>query len=161
MFNKSCFSFRLTIFANKTNTISLWDIFYIRKSYRKLTFSIGTETSRLSWNKRWSCMCSKSLYLSNLLQMLIGPNEMLNYTKHQDDTLDVSCLMLATMNLDLQKQHENVEAINMIKCLKILVQAQAKQEMFEVSRTFFHCRLTKKSPIKPHVKQFFFYYAWT
>lgn len=37
------------------------------------------------------------------------------YKKRQDDVLDVSYIMLATMNSRLQKQHKNMEAFDMIK----------------------------------------------
>ena len=36
------------------------------------------------------------------------------YKKHQDDALDVGCLILSTMTFELQKQHENMEAYDMI-----------------------------------------------
>ncbi|KAI5652394.1 hypothetical protein M9H77_29581 [Catharanthus roseus] len=37
------------------------------------------------------------------------------YSKHKDDSNDVTCLMLATMESELQKQFEEVEAYEMIK----------------------------------------------
>ena len=40
------------------------------------------------------------------------------YKKACDESLDVSCLMLAAMNSDLQKQFENIEAYDMIVALK-------------------------------------------
>ena len=42
------------------------------------------------------------------------------YKKHQNDTLDVSCLVLATMDFELQKQHEKMGAFDMIEHLKEL-----------------------------------------
>ncbi|KAK8652196.1 hypothetical protein V6N13_061218 [Hibiscus sabdariffa] len=36
------------------------------------------------------------------------------FKKHMDDMVDVGCLMLATMNSELQKQHENMVAYEMI-----------------------------------------------
>ena len=53
------------------------------------------------------------------------------YQKHKDDALDASCLMLATMNSDLQKQFENVEAYDMIESLKNLFQEQARTERYQ------------------------------
>ncbi|KAG6532166.1 hypothetical protein ZIOFF_006004 [Zingiber officinale] len=47
------------------------------------------------------------------------------YKKHQDDALDVSCLMLATMNSELQKQHELMTAYDMVEHLRQLYQGQA------------------------------------
>ncbi|MEX5533334.1 hypothetical protein, partial [Pseudomonas syringae] len=40
------------------------------------------------------------------------------FKKLQDDAIDVSCLMLVSMNSELQKQHENMEAYDMIVHLK-------------------------------------------
>ncbi|OMO97034.1 hypothetical protein CCACVL1_04694 [Corchorus capsularis] len=56
------------------------------------------------------------------------------YKKHQDDALDVACLMLATMTPDLQKHHEEMDAFDMIKHLKQLYQGQARQERIDVSK---------------------------
>ena len=39
------------------------------------------------------------------------------FKKHQDDALDVSCLILATMNSELQKQHELMGAYDMVEHL--------------------------------------------
>ncbi|PKI48607.1 hypothetical protein CRG98_031026 [Punica granatum] len=36
------------------------------------------------------------------------------YRKHQDDAVNIGCLMLATMGSELQKQHENMGAYDMI-----------------------------------------------
>ena len=44
------------------------------------------------------------------------------YKKHQDDALDVESHMLATMNFELQKQHENMNAYDMVVHLKKLNQ---------------------------------------
>ena len=48
------------------------------------------------------------------------------YRKHLDDMVDVGCLMLATMNPELQKQHEDMVAYEMIEHLKELYQGQAR-----------------------------------
>lgn len=55
------------------------------------------------------------------------------------------------MNSKLQKQHENMEAFNVIQHLKILYKEQARHEQFEVSKVFFQTRITEGSPIGPHV----------
>ncbi|KAG8489272.1 hypothetical protein CXB51_017288 [Gossypium anomalum] len=47
------------------------------------------------------------------------------YKKHLDEMVDVGCLMLATMNPDLQKQHEDM--------------------------ALFQCKLAEGSPVGPHV----------
>lgn len=73
------------------------------------------------------------------------------YNKHQNDALDASCLMLATMNSNLQKQHENIEVFDMIKHLKMFFQMQTMQERFEALRALFQCRLADGSSVGPHV----------
>ncbi|XP_038706913.1 uncharacterized protein LOC120002286 [Tripterygium wilfordii] len=81
------------------------------------------------------------------------------YKKHQDDSLDVGCLMLATvlsylsatMNSELQKQHENMEAFEMIEHLKKLFQEQARQERYDISKALFQCRMVEGSSVNSHV----------
>ncbi|KAG8482959.1 hypothetical protein CXB51_022006 [Gossypium anomalum] len=73
------------------------------------------------------------------------------YKKHLDDMVDVGCLMLATMNPELQKQHEDMVAYDMIEHLKELYQGQARQERFDISKALFQCKLAEGSPIGPHV----------
>ena len=44
------------------------------------------------------------------------------YTKHQNDLVDVKCLMLVTMESELQKQMVDMEAFTMIAYLKEMFQ---------------------------------------
>ncbi|PKI74361.1 hypothetical protein CRG98_005241 [Punica granatum] len=53
--------------------------------------------------------------------------------KHLEDTVKVECLVLATMDPELQKQHENIVAYDMIIHLRQLYQEQARHERFEIS----------------------------
>ncbi|KAK8686016.1 hypothetical protein V6N13_125044 [Hibiscus sabdariffa] len=48
------------------------------------------------------------------------------FKKHMDAMLDVRCLMLATMTLELQKQHEDMVAYEMIQNLKEIYEGQAR-----------------------------------
>lgn len=50
------------------------------------------------------------------------------YRKHHDDALDMSCFMLATMKSELQKQHEDMDAYEMIAHLKNLFVGHAREE---------------------------------
>ena len=59
--------------------------------------------------------------------------------------------MLATMNSDLQKQFENMEAHDMIVQLRNLFQEQARTERFETSKALYKCKLAGGSPVSPHV----------
>ncbi|CAJ2644998.1 unnamed protein product [Trifolium pratense] len=73
------------------------------------------------------------------------------YQKRLDDALDAKCLMLATMTSELQKQHEEMNAFDMIEHLKTLYQEQARIERFEVSKALFQAKLSEGSPVSPHV----------
>ncbi|XP_017621219.1 uncharacterized protein LOC108465401 [Gossypium arboreum] len=73
------------------------------------------------------------------------------YKKHFDDMVDVGCLMLATMNPELQKQYEDMVAYDMIEHLKELYQGQSRKERFNISKALFQCKLAEGSPVGPHV----------
>jgi hypothetical protein len=68
-----------------------------------------------------------------------------------DDALNVSCLMLATMSPDLQKQYEHVDAYTMIQGLLGIFENQARAERYNISKALFACKLTEGSPVSPHV----------
>ncbi|KAI3718805.1 hypothetical protein L6452_19689 [Arctium lappa] len=73
------------------------------------------------------------------------------FKKHDEDALDVSCLMLITMEPELQKQHENMGAFDMIEHLKLLFQEQARHERYETSMELFRCRMSEGSPVGTHM----------
>ncbi|WVZ57947.1 hypothetical protein U9M48_008275 [Paspalum notatum var. saurae] len=73
------------------------------------------------------------------------------YEKHCNDSLDVSCLMLATMSPELQKQYEDSEAYNMIEGLRGMFENQARVERYNISKDLFCSKLTEGSPVSPHV----------
>ncbi|KAK8708456.1 hypothetical protein V6N13_059496 [Hibiscus sabdariffa] len=53
-----------------------------------------------------------------------------DFEKLMDDMVDVGCLMLATMNPELQKQHEDMVAYEMIQNLKEIYERQACHERY-------------------------------
>ncbi|XP_074591084.1 uncharacterized protein LOC141846973 [Curcuma longa] len=55
------------------------------------------------------------------------------------------------MNSKLQKQHENMDAYDMVEHLKQLYQGKARHERFEVSKTLFECKMQERTPIETHV----------
>ncbi|KAK8986903.1 hypothetical protein V6N11_055220 [Hibiscus sabdariffa] len=73
------------------------------------------------------------------------------FKKHLDDMLDVSCLMLATMSPELQKQHEDMNAYNMIQNLKEIYEGQARQERYETFKALFQCKMSEGSLVGAHV----------
>ena len=73
------------------------------------------------------------------------------YEKHCDDSVNVSCLMLATMSPDLQKQYEHTDAYHMIGGLRGMFENQARVERYNISKYLFSCKLAEGSPVSPHV----------
>ncbi|KAL4326131.1 hypothetical protein GQ457_11G022160 [Hibiscus cannabinus] len=73
------------------------------------------------------------------------------FKKHMDDMLDVGCLMLATMTPELQKQHEDMVAYEMIQNLKEIYEGQARQERYETSKALFQCKMSEGSPVGAQV----------
>ncbi|KAI4347677.1 hypothetical protein L6164_008467 [Bauhinia variegata] len=81
-----------------------------------------------------------------------APHAKINaHRMHSDDALDVACLMLATMDSKLQKQHENMDAFDMLGHLKKLYEEQARHERYDVSKELFRCKLADGSPVKSYV----------
>ncbi|KAL4376280.1 hypothetical protein GQ457_02G023460 [Hibiscus cannabinus] len=68
-----------------------------------------------------------------------------------DDMLDVGCLMLATMTPELQKQHEDMVAYEMIQNLKEIYEGKARQERYETSKALFQCKMSEGSPVGAHI----------
>ncbi|KAK8597310.1 hypothetical protein V6N12_065781 [Hibiscus sabdariffa] len=73
------------------------------------------------------------------------------FKKYMDDMVDVGCLMLATMDSELQKQHENMVAYEMIQNLKEIYEGQARQERYETSKALFQCKMTEGTLVGAHV----------
>jgi hypothetical protein len=73
------------------------------------------------------------------------------YEKHCNDSLNVSCLMLATMSPDLQKQYQHADAHSMIERLHGMFENQARTGRYNISKSLFACKLAEGSPVSPHV----------
>ena len=74
------------------------------------------------------------------------------YRRASDANLEVSCLMLACMEPELQMQFKtNHEAHDMIVVLQDMFQTQARTERFNVSNAFVECKLTEGAAVGPHV----------
>ena len=71
--------------------------------------------------------------------------------KHSDDAVDATCLMLATMNSELQKQFENMMAFNIVVQLKNLFQAQARVERYEMTKALHECKMVEGASVSTHV----------
>ena len=74
------------------------------------------------------------------------------YRKACDNNLEVSCLMLACMEPNIQMQFEtNHEAHDMIVALQDMFQTQARTERFNVSKAFVESKLAEGAAVGPHV----------
>ena len=73
------------------------------------------------------------------------------WLKLVDNSIDVSCLMLATMIPDLQKDLENLGAYDMIIHLKELFQQQARTERFDTVRALHSCKMEEGGNVSTHV----------
>ncbi|KAK8690816.1 hypothetical protein V6N13_074342 [Hibiscus sabdariffa] len=73
------------------------------------------------------------------------------FEKHMDDMLDVRSLVLATITLELQKQHEYVVSYEMIQNLKEIFEGQARQERYETSKDLFQCKMSEGIRVGAHV----------
>ncbi|KAL6565027.1 hypothetical protein OROMI_016477 [Orobanche minor] len=73
------------------------------------------------------------------------------YNKHVNDSLDVTCLMLATTNSELQIQFEDMEAYEMMGQLKELFQEQARQERFATTKALNGCKMSSGTSVSAHV----------
>jgi hypothetical protein len=73
------------------------------------------------------------------------------HEKRYDDALNVSCLMLATMSPNLQKQYEHVDAYTMIQGLRGMFENQTRPKRYNISKALFACKLAEGSLVSPHV----------
>ena len=63
------------------------------------------------------------------------------YQKHIADSEMASCIMLASMSIELQMQHETMEAYDIIIHLKELFYKHARFERFEISKLLFSTKM--------------------
>lgn len=73
------------------------------------------------------------------------------FQKYVDDSVEVSCLMLATMIPGLQKDLELMDAHEMILCLKEMFQVQARQERYETTKALHSCKMAEGTSVSAHV----------
>ena len=74
-----------------------------------------------------------------------------DYSKHLNDSVVVTCLMVTTMNSELHKQFEEMEAFDMMVHLKGMFQEQARQERFTTTKALNACKMTPVTSVSAHV----------
>jgi hypothetical protein len=73
------------------------------------------------------------------------------WEKHSGDITDVVCLMLGTMNSDLQKQFEDKESpVEIITTLKNMFQELARTERYNLVKSLVECKMSSGSSVSSH-----------
>src|SRR5215216_4190253 len=68
-----------------------------------------------------------------------------------DDYLIVQCAMLYSLESGLQRRFERHEAYEMFQELKLIFQANARVERYEVSNKFYSCKMEENSSVSEHI----------
>src|SRR5262249_21720945 len=77
-------------------------------------------------------------------------NERNAYNKHIEDNETETCVMLASISPELQKQHEHMDAPTILFHLKELFDEQSRNERYEISRALFRCKMAEGSSVAQH-----------
>nr|KAJ0203071.1 hypothetical protein LSAT_V11C500237330 [Lactuca sativa] len=73
------------------------------------------------------------------------------WKKHINDSLDVSCLMLASIVPNLQRDLEHFTVFDMIEYLKQMSGQQDRTEMFEIVRALHGMKMEDSGNVNKHV----------
>ncbi|KAG6430369.1 hypothetical protein SASPL_108434 [Salvia splendens] len=73
------------------------------------------------------------------------------HQKHIDNASDSQCVMLSSMSLELQGQHEHMFPYEMLKHLESLYASQAQTMEYEILHYLFKCKLHDGSKVSEHV----------
>lgn len=68
-----------------------------------------------------------------------------------DDSIDVSCIILAILITDLQRDLEHFTAFDMIEHLKKMFDQQARIKRFETVRALYACRIEETENVSNHI----------
>ncbi|KAL8098275.1 hypothetical protein AgCh_031152 [Apium graveolens] len=73
------------------------------------------------------------------------------YRKWIDNANVAQYIMLASMNIELQKQHEHMDAHTILMHLQELYDVAGRTARYEISKELFGCRMSKGSSVNNHV----------
>ncbi|KAL8108681.1 hypothetical protein AgCh_024953 [Apium graveolens] len=73
------------------------------------------------------------------------------YRRWIDDANVAQCIMLASMNIELQKQHEHMDAHTILMYLQELYDVAGRTARYEISKELFGCRMSEGSSVNDHV----------
>ena len=69
----------------------------------------------------------------------------------QNDFLTVKCIILASMNNELQRQHDSMDTQSILLNLKELYGEHSRSTRYEISKQLFHARMIEETSIQNHV----------
>ncbi|KAL4590248.1 hypothetical protein LXL04_003174 [Taraxacum kok-saghyz] len=136
--------------GNHTNSFSLRSVLEKDKL---------NHTNFLDWYRNLRIVLKQEKRLNVLDEPLIEEPPVTPKNAHDpwlklvDNSIDVSCLMLATMIPDLQKDLENLGAYDMIIHLKELFQQQARTERFDTVRALHSFKMEEGGNVITHPKK--------
>ena len=79
------------------------------------------------------------------------------YDEHQahrswmDEANVAQCIMLASMNSELQKQHEYMDAYTILIHLQELYHVEGRTARYEISKELFRCKMAEGTSVNDHV----------
>jgi transposase InsO family protein len=79
------------------------------------------------------------------------------YTKHEEDELDVSSLLVTLMSPELQRQFEAKSSYIIMSQLKKMFQEQARVERYNVTKGFLGCKMAEGTSVSAHMLQMMSY----
>ena len=73
------------------------------------------------------------------------------YKMWQNDSLNVKCIMLASMSNELQRQHDSMDTQSILLNLKELYGEQSRTARYEISKQLFRARMIEGTSVQDHV----------
>ena len=86
------------------------------------------------------------------------PNVMNVWRSKADDYSIVQCAMLYGLEPGLQRRFERHGAYEMFQELKLIFQANARVERYEVPNKFYSCKMEENSSVSEHILRMFGYH---
>ncbi|XP_070014853.1 uncharacterized protein [Nicotiana sylvestris] len=73
------------------------------------------------------------------------------YQKYLEECLTTKCIILASMNSELQRKHQDMDPTTIIEYLKKMFGTQSMTTRYQLSKALFGSKLTGNSPVGPYV----------
>ncbi|KAJ8478076.1 hypothetical protein OPV22_021803 [Ensete ventricosum] len=78
-------------------------------------------------------------------------DEIACYVKYIDDSTLAKCYILVSMTLELQRQHESMDADSILLHLRQLFEKHGITQRYEIYKKFFQARMTEGTSVENHV----------